>query len=616
MIRRTAIHLVSVLFTAGAALYANGIPYGLEFTVNSRTAGDQVFPTLTSSPASDVLICWHGPGEDGLDYDIFGRWIDPDGTVSADEFRVNTWQADDQLDPVVAVLESGDFVVVWLSNNQDGSSEGIFGQRFNADGTRAGEEFRANTFVDDNQVDPIVTPLSNGGFVVCWQSLDQDGSDWGCYGQIIGPDGQKRGSEFRINTNTAGLQGDPFPLQMEDGKFAVFWTDCFDFINGQAFDSTGLKIGGEFQVSPYGGFPNWWLAGATLSDGKIAVFWNCMTEGGYDVFGQRLSAGLQKEGESFRVNSRASLNQWKSAAAPRPGGGFIVVWQSDGQDGSGQGIYCQMFDASGLPENCEFRVNTDTAGSQEFPAVAALLDGGFIVSWESEGGDGDGYGIRAKFFPDSAPIRGLQPFGLLSPANDSSIRSLECDLSWHAPCRFLIYPWEVRYRILVDDNPDFASPAVFEQDGDTTLTIENLAPGTTFFWKVLAKNAAGDSLWSSSVNAFFVRHDAVVVEDRPVAGPAGFALYPNYPNPFNPSTSIRFDVPSAGPVRVAVFDVHGRLIRVLADEILSAGSHSVTWDGFDSAGNPVPSGICVCRMEVRAGDAKRFVRSIKMGLVR
>ncbi len=95
-----------------------------------------------------------------------------------------------------------------------------------------------------------------------------------------------------------------------------------------------------------------------------------------------------------------------------------------------------------------------------------------------------------------------------------------------------------------------------------------------------------------------------------------FRLHANYPNPFNPSTAIRFDMPLAGRVKIAVYDLNGRLIRVLTDGARNAGSYSVTWDGFDSAGNPVPSGIYVCRMEVRTGDTKRFVRSIKMGLVR
>ena len=59
----------------------------------------------------------------------------------------------------------------------------------------------------------------------------------------------------------------------------------------------------------------------------------------------------------------------------------------------------------------------------------------------------------------------------------------------------------------------------------------------------------------------------------------GFALLPNYPNPFNPSTTIRYTVPGPGHVRVRVFNVLGQLVSTLVDEVQTAGSRRVTFDG-------------------------------------
>jgi Ca-activated chloride channel family protein len=107
------------------------------------------------------------------------------------------------------------------------------------------------------------------------------------------------------------------------------------------------------------------------------------------------------------------------------------------------------------------------------------------------------------------------------------------------------------------------------------------------------------------------------VEDKTHAGTVReFRLHQNYPNPFNPETSIRFDLPATGFVVISVYDINGRLIRVLLRESRSAGSYSVKWDGRDSLGNSVPSGIYVFRMEVRSADGRRFTQSVKMGLVR
>ena len=74
-------------------------------------------------------------------------------------------------------------------------------------------------------------------------------------------------------------------------------------------------------------------------------------------------------------------------------------------------------------------------------------------------------------------------------------------------------------------------------------------------------------------------------------------LFQNTPNPFNPITHIRFTVDRDGPVAVRVFDVTGRLVRTLVDRPLPAGSHAEGWDGRDTRGNVVASGVYYIRLE-------------------
>jgi flagellar hook assembly protein FlgD len=71
----------------------------------------------------------------------------------------------------------------------------------------------------------------------------------------------------------------------------------------------------------------------------------------------------------------------------------------------------------------------------------------------------------------------------------------------------------------------------------------------------------------------------------------------NYPNPFNPRTSIRFDLERAGTMQLAIYDAAGRLVRRLASGAMSAGTHVLPWDGTDSSGNTVASGVYVARLE-------------------
>jgi len=65
----------------------------------------------------------------------------------------------------------------------------------------------------------------------------------------------------------------------------------------------------------------------------------------------------------------------------------------------------------------------------------------------------------------------------------------------------------------------------------------------------------------------------------------------NYPNPFNSSTTIRFDLPASGPIKLAIFNLDGQLVRILTDGTLQAGTHRIGWNGLDEQGKSVASGI-------------------------
>jgi len=73
-------------------------------------------------------------------------------------------------------------------------------------------------------------------------------------------------------------------------------------------------------------------------------------------------------------------------------------------------------------------------------------------------------------------------------------------------------------------------------------------------------------------------------------------LLPNFPNPFNPSTRIRFELPVAGRARLGVYDIGGRRVAGLLDETLAAGPREATWDGRDQTGRPVPAGVYLARL--------------------
>jgi len=93
--------------------------------------------------------------------------------------------------------------------------------------------------------------------------------------------------------------------------------------------------------------------------------------------------------------------------------------------------------------------------------------------------------------------------------------------------------------------------------------------------------------------------------------PIEFALYPNYPNPFNPTTTIGYDLPEQSQVELAVYNILGRKIKTVVNSKKDSGRYQTTWDGRDDFGNSVASGVYV--YQIKAGD---FKQSFKMLLVK
>ena len=142
---------------------------GGDFAVNAYTTGRQGTPDIAADESGHFVVAWAGAGEGDPD-GVFARRFTSAGVPRGPEFRVNT-DTTASLGYGVAVSSDrfGNFVVVWTSDGQDGSSYGIFGQRFAADGSPIGAEFQVNTYTTGMQSDGSVALDDAGNFVVVWE---------------------------------------------------------------------------------------------------------------------------------------------------------------------------------------------------------------------------------------------------------------------------------------------------------------------------------------------------------------------------------------------------------------------------------------------------------------
>ena len=106
--------------------------------------------------------------------------------------------------------------------------------------------------------------------------------------------------------------------------------------------------------------------------------------------------------------------------------------------------------------------------------------------------------------------------------------------------------------------------------------------------------------------------DTEVAETGGASIPSEFALFQNHPNPFNPETTIEFQIPQACDVLITIHDIHGRKVHTLIHEHNSPGFHSVTWGGRDRTGQMVASGMYFYRLEAwSTGEGQRSFTDVK-----
>ena len=136
-------------------------------------------------------------------------------------------------------------------------------------------------------------------------------------------------------------------------------------------------------------------------------------------------------------------------------GNFVIVWESWWQDGSYNDIFSQLFDSDGSKWGVEFQVNDYSDSNQEYSNLSYLNNGGFVECWQSWGQDGGYNGIFCKYYLKEI-IHQLIPFSLREPANDIALTTTNPLFKWSQASSMRInLPWEMEYQLYLDENDDF-----------------------------------------------------------------------------------------------------------------------------------------------------------------
>lgn len=355
-----------------AKLYdANGDVVGDGATlVNTTIAGAQHSASVAMDADGNYVVAWAGRGAGDLNGVFFQRF-DSDGARLGDETLVNTTVAGRQGDPSIAMADDGAFVIGW-SGQSSADASGVYLQRFTAEGARDGGEVLVNTTTGNLQTGLAMAFDSAGNLVTAWSSLTQDSSDWGVFGQRFEADGSRLGDEFAWNSTTTESQLGVALAAGPDGEVVAAWQtrgqdgDGWGLVarklqsDGATFDNevelnnatTGEQVGVKLAIADDGAWIATWATATT--DGA-----------GWEVLARTFDDDGTPQEDSFAVNqerSGANSGNQRYASVAVAGETAIVVWSGLGADDR-HGVHMQKYDVELVDD-----------GPQEAPNLAAIAD--------------------------------------------------------------------------------------------------------------------------------------------------------------------------------------------------------------------------------------------------
>lgn len=288
----------------GFSVRRYGFPQGRgSFWLTTPPAFGQVPFGCAVDPVGNTVILWVSRGQEtpdqvNLDNGVYARIFDPSGQPRGPIIHVNTFRRGDQNYPAVAISRSG-FVVVWQSSDQDGSGAGVYGQRFSADGQRLGSEFLVPSNTAGDQSIPRVAMDPNGNFIVTWTGMDpSDPSLVAVFARRFDADGRPLGNEFQVSeekSQTSFLASD---ITVDaSGSFAIAWNEYPTIVSWlRLYRSTGEPVRAPVPLTRV---PGWYSPRISFAgDGTIAAAWTAIAaDPGEldDVYYQRFSTASGSE---------------------------------------------------------------------------------------------------------------------------------------------------------------------------------------------------------------------------------------------------------------------------------------------------------------------------------
>jgi len=382
-------------------LKAVGFQSGNEALVNTITYSSQQTPEICSIENGSFVIAWQNTTDgdaQGINIKIFNST----GHDQTDDIRANSNITDAQSDPDLCGLDNGSFVVTWCSGGQDGDGAGIFLKIFNSTGHNQTDDIQVNSYTTGNQVQPTVCKYQNETFLVAWTCNTQSK----VFVKQFNYTGHNQTDDIQVSSYAGGSQEQPDIAVLSNGNFVVTWESWLEDGSGDGvflriFNSTLQNQTNDIQVNGYTDNNQMRPSITCLSSNEsFVVAWDSMGQDG-DLTGVYLKIfdySGQNQTDEIQINSYTTSYQAIVVLDSFSDDTFIATWESNGQDGGDSGVFMRYFNAAGQNLTNEVQVNIHTPSSQGSPSVAVILNDTFVVTWDSYGQVEDGSDIFFRMF--------------------------------------------------------------------------------------------------------------------------------------------------------------------------------------------------------------------------
>ncbi len=381
---------------------------GNEIQANTYNNSNQAIPAISCISNDSVIIVWQSANQDGSLRGIFAKLFDSDGNNKTNDIQVNTYNSNDQLWPSVSYFSDKSFVITWTSDGQDTDGYGVYAKIFNSSGLNRTNDIQVNSNNTNDQRLSKVSSFSDGSFVVAWESYFQDGDGTGVFFKIFNSTGANKTDDIRVNDYTSNDQDNVFICCLPNNDFVVAWISdqqdgAGDSVYIKIFNSLGVEKTGEILVNNFYEHSQMNPFIRSFSDSSFVIAWQCFAQDGdgWGIFTKIFNSTGLNTTNDIQANTHYEDWQDRPSVCCFSDKSFMVTWNS--RDITYTDVYASLFDSSGHKLTGDIRINTYTQYYQDTTSVDCLSNDKFVIVWQSQDQDGDGLGIffRIGYFAKS-----------------------------------------------------------------------------------------------------------------------------------------------------------------------------------------------------------------------